>query len=408
MAMVVLPLVLAGIIIAAAQVYNDRQYAQAPGWSEFYEFNKLRVQFTDYERATYDWRTAPAFQTAGWSRNDALMLKEWLFADANVYSKENLARVLEHIPALSPRSSEGVLLSVRDNIEADPANRMFLAGALLPLLFVSWRKHTISIAALSLWLAVLAAVLLILLFKRLPPWVMIPLLGFTPSLALVLPACRLAWGWNTHPRLSLQIVGLILLALYTWEALAWERQRSEAALDQSRILQAAIQSLRPTPNQLYVAWGWHLFPFDLILSARDLEGLAPLKLLGPGYLLRSPIDAGRLAEFGIADLNTAIYKNKNVFVISRPSYNPLLVRYTLEHHGKTIAPRQVFQVALGVTPFYLHVFQQTVKHFRQFTVYQFAEVPAGSEIEPIPRNVNDQEVLPRGGGSSAPPTPRGS
>src|SRR5262249_20433122 len=65
-----LPATLAGLTAIGLTAANDYIYRTNPEWSRFYEFNKVRAEFLDYERAAYDDTTRPIFDSVGLSFND--------------------------------------------------------------------------------------------------------------------------------------------------------------------------------------------------------------------------------------------------------------------------------------------------------------------------------------------------
>src|SRR5207248_6463045 len=80
-----LPFLAGAAVVAGAMAYQFWFYRASPGWRDFYTYNWLRGQFTDYARDDQGPATEQALSQAGWSRNDYRMLKMFFFADPEVY-----------------------------------------------------------------------------------------------------------------------------------------------------------------------------------------------------------------------------------------------------------------------------------------------------------------------------------
>jgi hypothetical protein len=355
----VFPFAAAALLMQAAKVYNDWCYRTNPEWSSFYEFNSLRAQFTDYERTKYEPETRWIFEEAGWSENDYRMLIRWFFANEEIYNVQKFRQILGHFPVLRDTRWDKVLGDLRFGLTDEPPLRMMLAASIVPFFFVD--RRALGVLKTALATVVVLGILMVIYYGRLPPWVTWPVVGFPSYLALVLPARPRQRRPSGHPSYLLELGVMVLLALLAFDSLADSFKGSRSVRGQSAILKNALQKIDPQPNQLFVTLYWDMIPYDLILTGTDLEGMKPLKLLGCGYIMQSPVSAARLRSFGIDDLYRAIYERKDVFVSSDPVSNRLLIRYVREHYGKRIKSKCVFRT--DFTP------------FRSMFMYQFYEAP---------------------------------
>ena len=103
---------LAAAAFAAATAcwrFNHAHYERDPGWSGFYEYNKLRVKFNDEAWVRYSPETAHLFQEVNWSENDFEMLSAWFFDNEDMYSAAALEHVLTEYPWQQSRVSAEML-----------------------------------------------------------------------------------------------------------------------------------------------------------------------------------------------------------------------------------------------------------------------------------------------------------
>jgi hypothetical protein len=354
------PFAAAGLLMIGAKIYNDEAYRSQGGWSSFHDFNYLRAQFTDYDRATYSPETRWIFDEAGWSENDFCLLQYWFFPDPKVYNVRTFKQVLAHFPrGWSSHWVEGL----RYELDDEPHLRMMFLAAVLPIFFMSRKDGSRTVYMLTLGAMALTFGLLIGYYSRLPAWVTWSILAFPICLSLVLSETGLPRKWIGNPQFLLQAGAIVLMLLLSWEALAlsfnWKRDMRGI----SGKLRDALRRIDPQAHQLYVVVGWGVF--ELLLSSRDLEALRPFKLFGPGYAIQSPINDARLREFGIEDIYSAMFRRNDVFVFSDPILNRRIIQYVKEHHGISIKAQEVFKAA--VTPYHL------------FGVYRFSETPRSVE-----------------------------
>lgn len=369
------PLACAAGIVVGAKVYNDHRYASTPGWQDFYEYNALRAEFTDYQRASYDETSKPLFDRAGWSENDFFMLRYWFFADEKRYSKQAFRTVLAGFPRVESSGSANVLAGMGSDLRTTPALQALVAALVVPFVFAARRQGGTTRLALAYGSVVLVCGLVIVARRRLPPWVYEPLLAYGPALALVLPAYQApalsaAWPWRMGPI-------AILLGYFATTAARQLWLESETALVLNQRLKYAIRQLRPCPDQLYVLWGG-MFPFEFILSAADLDEWRDFKMLGTGFTAHTPINRARLQEFRIGDVYAALWRQPDVLLVCHAKYAPALAAYVQEHYGVQLMPRKLGEVTLGNWRQYDGKHGHIVAYPRGFAVFRLAEkLPTG-------------------------------
>ena len=100
------------VVIVVAVSYDRAAYDSDPRWRGFFDFNQLRVKFTDYRWTSYTPQTASVFSSVGWTKNDHAMMTHLFFDDPQLYSEQNLRTIVESYPwqtALDARLLQGGL-----------------------------------------------------------------------------------------------------------------------------------------------------------------------------------------------------------------------------------------------------------------------------------------------------------
>ena len=93
--------------------FNHAYYESDPGWSGFYEYNKVRVKFNDEAWVRYSAETAHLFQEVNWSENDFEMLSAWFFDNEDLYNFATLNHVLAQYPWQQSRVSAQMFVKRR-------------------------------------------------------------------------------------------------------------------------------------------------------------------------------------------------------------------------------------------------------------------------------------------------------
>jgi hypothetical protein len=290
----------AGLGLAlGARAFDAAYYQRADDWAAYREFNRTLAQFVDFERANeYTPQTASAFRAVGWSRNDHRLLLHWFHPDREVFSTQNLRAVLAQVP--SPASSawdrlgEGLGRMLRNR----PARPILLA---LPLALLACGTARQSRLAVLAGLAASAAVLAYLIvFRKAPPHVYLPVLAFPLALALVLPAARPS---AVPARMALWLA-IVLAGAGGVRALAL--QRAESVEGQAREVTYArgLEPLRDAQERLVVMWS--TFPYHVAGPFSAPGTVLPAHFVALGWPQGTPAAALTLARFGHSDLIAAL------------------------------------------------------------------------------------------------------
>jgi hypothetical protein len=361
------PLLLAALAGGGVKAMNDWIYRSDPGWANFDEFNKLRAEFLDFERARYDWTTSPAFAAAGLTYNDYKMLKSWAFEDSQRFSLPVLRKLVTELrPPL--KSVEWDVLRRRWlESTVDPAAHL-MVGALMVSLAVAegGRRRRVALTLVT----VIGLVLLVgRVFHRLPHSVSDPLAALVPALGTAG-----ATASRRFPRLSLfgYFLGLCFLGVLFGRVWLDTVPRAKLIQAMSDRLVDSIHELRPQSNELYVDWG-AAFPYELLLNSDQVQVLKPMRMLALGCANQTPINRERLREFHIDNLFEAMFTQRNIRIIGYPDTINQLDRYAVEHYGKHLRFHRLMHRQLGGYPDFDDGTGEFIVHTKSLMVYECKE-----------------------------------
>jgi hypothetical protein len=364
---VAMPPALGALLATGLQLYNDRVYATTPGWEDFYEFNRLRAEFTDYRRANYNAVTKTLFDNVGWSANDFALLVRWFFPDDRLYNTTTFQKVLAGFPRAQSVGTRLLIGRIVEDWLRIPNLRALLGGAIIPLLFVR-RRRDAGMVVLAQASALIVMLVVLHVRHRLPPWVYGPLLAFPTVVAMTLPGSEQRANRFSS---ALSALGCASLLVASASALWQYQEETTTALELHTRLKAEIAKLDPHSHQLYVAWGG-MFPLELILYASDLQDWRDFKMLGTGFTTHSPVNRTRLREFGIANIYRALCHRKNVFLITHEDSKDGFRRYVQEHFAEDAESTTILATTLGEWSAYNGSMGKMMTYPRGFTVYQLS------------------------------------
>jgi hypothetical protein len=319
---------------------NRWYYSQSDGWRDFYEFNRLSAQIINFGRVELNERTKPAFDSVGWSAVDLEMLRHWSFANSGRFNIDKMRLVLDSVH-LNDRSTRnwGDLLErlVRREVLA------LLAIGFIGMLLMSGGFQARLAPLASLLIAALIC-LLLFQFYFLPRRVYFPALsGFV---VVAMAGSSGGWPFAELKSRSMAIACSVAFVLFLSVMLGWRIVR-DVELDswyRERHIEAVemMRSLAPREDQLYVAWGSSVPWENLVVPLEPLWPPASFKEIGFGAMLATPFTRERCREFGIQDIDRALFERDDVFLVSSPELNELFKNYAAEHYGVTVGARPVF------------------------------------------------------------------
>jgi len=93
----VIPIIISGLILIGTSEFHNFYYDRDPAWKHYNEYNKLRIQLTDYPYMEYSPRTKSVLDEIGWSENDFNILKNWIPFDQDIYTIDALRHITSRI-----------------------------------------------------------------------------------------------------------------------------------------------------------------------------------------------------------------------------------------------------------------------------------------------------------------------
>jgi hypothetical protein len=366
LSVLVLPVLYAAFAGQGVKAINDWIYRADPGWAEFEEFNRVRAEFTDFERAPYGWTTVPALHEAGMTYNDYKMLRSWAFEDPERFSLPVLRKLAKELPpatgspwdALRRRWIEGTV---------DPAAHLVVGALVVSLVLAEGgRRKRMAIA-----LVTVIGVSLVVgrVYHRFPHSLSEPLAALVPALGT---AGDTASTRSARAKRLLYTLGFGLLGILFARVCLVTIPRAKAVQAMSDRLVEAIHDLRPQSDELYVDWGGS-FPYELLLGSGQIREVAPMRILALGCANQTPINRERLREFHIDNLFQAIFERKNIRVIGYGDTITQIARYADDHYGKSLRFRKLMHRRLGEYPSIDENTGRTIMHTTDLVIFDFKE-----------------------------------
>jgi len=296
---------------------NVAVYRQSAGWDEFHEYHLHRTHLSEF--VAYEQITPAALRRlrdeVGWSGNDLALLRDWFFADREVYSLERVRRadaIFGNRPDLR-RARELVSTFLYDN-------RWVLL--LLAAFALARGARVYGVAAAATLVVLVAGVSYVL--KPPPPHVTFPLLILLAT-TLTIAARR----WEQKPRAWRTVLAVVIAV--------WVAGPSTKALYRKSIERRAtvarvrrdVAALKATGAQLFVLHG-SAFPYESYWRPLRAE-MAPFAFISLGGDTRMPPTQDLLRRYGITDLPSAICSDPRLVLVAHPHTPPMLATFLREH-----------------------------------------------------------------------------
>jgi len=318
---------------------NQEYYARSPGWEKFHEFNALFGEFVNYHAVEYTPQTKPAFDAVGWDELDFRMLMNWFYVDRDKYSEEKLRRILTEAPRQPPAPASSRTPDRTPGIGPPSYDGVGLWVVLLPAAVLTGGSRSWLLPFGLFALGVLFALIIAGSFQYLPARVWFCL--FCPAVAAAVLFAEGEFLPRTEVTAIAQKLAVVAaVALLIWQAVQrWEEWQARAEIQQ--LAEDALRSLDSKPDQLYVIWAAG-FPYEQVLRPFGTSDSArSMKCTGLLTALQTPILTNRLDEFGIENIDRALYQRKDVYLIAHPLHVELFREYVKRRYGENLEVRTI-------------------------------------------------------------------
>ena len=286
------------MLCAGFYAVNEWAWSKEP-WTTYHEFDKVRVQYSDYGRPAYE-AMPEAYDALGLSRADVQLAYDSDYFDPEVFSAGTMQAITEARDELFPRPSMGECVGeFLDKAVPGFFLNLHIYGLLLILVYLIWRgRYLVDRVDLGLLLCVAAV------------------------LALMLDAEKLR-------RERLLTVLVLVLAVFTSHYLMRDWYRTAPAEDKSET-RAAYERLLADEDHVYLA------KLDAVT-----DGLwSPFEPYGKGYWDKIVLLGGfdclhptimeNLAKYGVENPFRDCVGNPRVYLIE--DNVDLTLQYIHEHY----------------------------------------------------------------------------
>jgi hypothetical protein len=303
-------------------------------WREFFAFNRLIAQVTDFRRMDNAFWNLPKLAPVGWTLNDVNLLLNWCFADKVWFSKERILAALSVLPPINLKDLVwGRLLGLSRDL-----NILTTIGVLFCLApFVDRNRFSSAQAGLLLG-CVLSLCAVMIAFLKLDQHILFPILCFLLLVALYHYDLSL---YAKNGILSLTAPGLLALILI-FAFLNCELPLFKESKERSRLARqfhAGLLALHIQPHSLYFTWGLPIEILPPFANARVyLDGI---RILPFGGLSQSPLEAEGLRDFGCDNVSLALLRPGAYLINDDASRLPFLSQFYLERYAKSVGFSEV-------------------------------------------------------------------
>lgn len=335
------PLAIAVLIAVALNFLNNAYYARDPEWKDFYSYNALRAQFTDY-RKYQTGAAGPTFEAVGWQPVDLRMLEEWFFADPARYSLDTLRRIVAEAPRDPPAPFYRVAYSlVAQCGQNDLLLRLALASIAAAALTTGRRWLFLPPVLFGVAFGIGVA---LSKWYWITPRVAFSLLSGVLAVTGLRPERDISATGTIGALVRKAVVGAAAVAavgLSAWSLIGLARIDTRCR-QQNALKASLVDRLEPRPDQLFLCWS-DRFPFEyLVTPLADLDGLRDFRCIGLSWLLPTPFTARRMEEFHVRDIYPAIWERPDVFLVASRRLIEMLGFYAMQHYDVRLKWRVVF------------------------------------------------------------------
>jgi hypothetical protein len=328
------PVASAVVVAVALHEFNFAYYSRDPAWQDFYAYNAVRAEITDYGRFEYSEDCRPAFKAAGWEPIDLLMMTNWFYADPNLYG---LSKLREINGAVRPAPRIPVWLSILRlpvAIADYPSLwRLLAAAACVGLSGATWRSNLLTLT-LFLWVFAITAALAS--YYQIPLRVAFPLFAGALAVAALRPPAEAdsrASRFAGAGRVAAIVLGGVLVVWTIAGLVVQNIHRARTLEESTQLLVDMKRELHLGPDTLVVVWADTLPLAKLMTPLGNTKVLEDVHCVSLSGLWPTPFTERQLARFDIADLYRAITERRDVFLVANPKLMQLFGRYVQLHYG---------------------------------------------------------------------------
>jgi hypothetical protein len=336
-------LIVAVSISAAAVVYNESYYANAPGWTTFWK--DARVRASAWQYASIDYANSEAFQRAlssvNWTQNDYKLLGNWLYMNQDVFSRDRMAVFANHIPQLSSvqkaENTYNVLIGKEGRLP------LFAFLCIAPIAAgLSIGALVSAIAAIGWFISLLFITGVVFksgLAHILWPFYAVCILG---SCLLIVSQKDVRSRYRSGLAVVAVLVGILFCA-----GLEIRQAVRNAALDNDmrKAIADDLNAWSLSRGAIVVVWN-NNFPFEVWARPFHSMSLGSVQLLHTNDVSVSPHSDGIYSILGTRDVAWALCHRPDVVMVDArlgyaSSQAEMLKTYMREHYNESVAVKQL-------------------------------------------------------------------
>ncbi len=332
---------LLGIIFASAAFLWDRNnYSKNDEWKYFWEFEKYRINFTDYDPLyiTYPKEEVnEKLANIGWTPQEYMLLSHWIYANPEIYSLEKMKELSDAFPQTT--NFKSIKLKTLMRIESIPKYFNSLLWLLLLLLFsglMMWQRKAF-LFSIYLGLCIFISFFIISVFFKFPTiWATLAIASIPISLLVLIP-----WKGDYNPlRNKLDLIPSITLVLIPAITVGIIYNQNK---DHKILSKAAYEDImdikKEYKDDLIVDLGGRMHTDRWI---RPFSPIFDINMLLTGWLTKTPFIRKELKERDAEKLELALCTKPIIF----PAIYyimPIIKKFIKETYGMDVAIYKVYE-----------------------------------------------------------------
>lgn len=330
-----------GIIFASAAFLWDRDnYSKNDEWRYFWEFEKYRINFTDYDPLyiTYPKEDVDGILASiGWTPKQYMLLSHWIYTNPEIYSLEKMKKLSEAFPQATTLKS--IKLKTLMRISSIPKYFNSLLWLLLLLMFsglMMWQRKAFFFSVYLAFCIFISFFIISVFFKFPTVWATLAIASIPISLLVLIP-----WKGNYNLlKNKLDIIPSIILILFPAITVGIiYNQNKDFKIISEAVYQDILDIKTEYKNDMIVDLSGRMHTDRWV---RPFFPIFDINILLTGWLTKTPFIRKELKERDIEKLELALCTRPIVF----PSIyyvTPLIKEFVKETYGMDVAIYEVFE-----------------------------------------------------------------
>ncbi len=331
--------------VGVSKYIHNISYEKKPEWNKLMLLEKPRALLHGYSLYSY-YQYEQIYNKIGWNKNDYLMFNTWFYYDQKIFSAEKLQFILSSIKYknFNPANLQGTFSRfISFNTNSFPYILLVILTGIAGWSSMKNKGYFLATCSIGLFIFIYFSYL-----GRLPERVILPILFFIGFSGIYLA--------SKHNPLNLNKLGIFKIPYYIFSIslmLAFIFAFTQNSIENKNKIveyQNIFKYFPAGKNNLVFIWDSSL-PLQWMHPFDNYSRFKNRSVMSGGWTQRTPHDLLLLKRFNINNIYTALYENKNFYLIALPQYTELLQIFMKEHYNKDIYFESLHSFKFTIPPY---------------------------------------------------------